>query len=193
MKRIGLTGNIGTGKSMVARVFEILGVAVYHADDRARAIMQTDNVTQQISRLFGEVVLNAQNQVDRKALAAIVFNDKEKLALLNHLIHPLVEEDFFNWCILHQESDYILHEAAILFESGFDRLFDANILVTAPVELCIVRVMSRDKVSYKNVADRISNQWPQVKKQELSDYLIINDEKIMVIPQVFAIHRQLKE
>jgi dephospho-CoA kinase len=192
MKRIGLTGSIGSGKSTVAQVFEILGVPVYHADKQAREMLRSGEVIKQIARLFGKNVLNSRHQVDRKALAAIVFNDKDKLDSLNNLIHPLIEEDFSRWCELHRGSNFILHEAAILFESGFNRLFDATILVTAPEELCISRVMTRDSVSKENVENRLSNQWPQEKKQELADYLVINDEITMIIPQVLAIYQEIK-
>lgn len=193
MKRIGLTGNIGTGKSTVARIFEILGVPVYHADKKAREIVESKIVTEQIAVLFGKQVLNEQHKIDRKALASIVFNDKNKLVSLNNLIHPLVEDDFLHWCENHMDQDYIVQEAAILFESGFDRLFDFTILVTAPEELCITRVMARDAITREMVSDRIRNQWPQEKKMEMADYVIINDEISMVIPQVLAIHRELKK
>jgi dephospho-CoA kinase len=193
MIRIGLTGNIGTGKSTAARIFEILGVPVYHADKQAREILESELVKAQITELFGKQVLNPLNQVDRKALASIVFNDKDKLAALNNLIHPLVEADFSEWCEKFADQKYILQEAAILFESGFDRLFDATILVTAPEELCISRVMSRDGSSREMVSNRIQNQWSQDKKQELSDYVIVNDEIMMVIPQVLAIHQELNK
>lgn len=191
MIRIGLTGNIGTGKSTVARVFEILGVPVYHADKLARELADSDKVTEQIASLFGKQILDNQNHVDRKALALIVFSDKNKLASLNKLIHPLVEEDFLQWCEKHADQDYVLQEAAILFESGFDRLFDSNILVTAPEELCIARVMARDGITKEMVSDRLRNQWPQEKKLKMADYEIINDEISMVIPQVLAIHQQM--
>lgn len=193
MKRIGLTGNIGAGKSTVARIFEILGVPVYHADKIAREILESDKVTEQIGLLFGKQVLNTLNQVDRKALANIVFNDKDKLARLNHLMHPLVEADFLQWCQQHADQKYILQEAAILFESGFDRLFDANILVTAPEELCIKRVMARDGIGKEMVNDRIRNQWSQERKLKIADFEIVNDEVSMVIPQVLAIHKELNK
>ena len=192
MKRIGLTGNIGTGKTTVARVFEVLGVKVYHADIQARIILDSDSLKLRIASLFGKQVINTMNQVDRKALADIVFNDKEKLVELNNLIHPLVEEDFKHWCEIFKNEHYILHEAAILFESGFNRLFDATIMVAAPEELCIERVMARDSISKEMVLDRMRNQWPQEKKMELSEYLVVNDEQILVIPQVLSIHKSIR-
>ena len=191
MKRIGLTGNIGTGKTTIARIFEVLGVPVYHADIHARKILNSDNVKHQVALLFGKQLITVMNQVDRKALANIVFNDKDKLAELNNLIHPLVEEDFALWCEVHKNEPYILHEAAILFESGFNKLFDSTILVTAPEELCFARVMSRDGITKEMVLDRMQNQWPQEKKMELSEYLVVNDDQIMVIPQLLAIHKAL--
>lgn len=189
MKRIGLTGNIGAGKSTVAGIFKVLGIPVYHADIQARILLNSSSVKQKISFVFGENLINSENHIDRKALAQIVFGDKQKLTILNNLIHPLVEEDFANWCNDKHEQVYVLHEAAILFESGFNRLFDANILVTAPVDLCIKRVMARDNTLEKMVTDRMQNQWTQEKKQKLSDYLIVNDDVTMLIPQVLAIHR----
>lgn len=192
MKRIGLTGNIGTGKTTIARIFEVLGVPVYHADTRARVILDSDNVKLKISSLFGNHVINPMNQVDRKALANIVFNNKEKLSELNNLIHPLVEDDFAQWCEIHKNEHYILHEAAILFESGFNRLFDATIMVAAPEELCIERVMARDSITKEMVIERMQNQWPQEKKMELSEYVVVNDNHILVIPQVIAIHKAIR-
>lgn len=191
MIRIGLTGNIGTGKSTIARIFEILGVPVYHADKQARGIVGSEKVTEQIALLFGNKVLDLKNQVDRKALAAIVFTDKEKLVVLNNLIHPLVEADFSQWCTLHLDKKYVLQEAAILFESGFQRLFDATILVTAPEKLCIARVMSRDGITKEMISNRILNQWSQEIKLEMADYIITNDETAMVIPQVLSIHQKI--
>ena len=191
MKRIGLTGNIGTGKSTVARIFEVLGIHVYHADYQARLILQTPEVVEQIALLFGSQLIDSGAQVNRKALADIVFNDKNKLETLNNLIHPLVEKDFSGWQIQFQSEKYIVHEAAILFESGFNRLFDANILVTAPEDLCIARVMDRDSVKIEMVIDRINHQWPQEKKLSLADFQIINDGKIMLIPQVLELHQKI--
>lgn len=192
MKRIGLTGNIGTGKSTVAKVFETLGAHVYHADTRARKLLESDAVAEQLKTIFGNKVITPKGEIDRKVLASIVFNDKAKLAILNNLVHPLVENDFEAWCLEYQSEAYILHEAAILFESGFDRLFDACILVTAPVDTCVQRVMKRDSVSAESVMARMQNQWPQEKKIELAQYIVVNDENTLVLPQVLELHRQLR-
>ncbi len=191
MKCIGLTGNIGAGKSTVARIFEILGIPVYHADIRARNLLETKPVIKSICNLFGVQVLNASHQIDRKVLASIVFTNKENLALLNGIIHPLVETDFDEWCNHYQSSSYILHEAAILYESGFDRLFDATILVTAPEELCISRVTKRDSATTEMVIERMQNQWAQERKIKLAQYVIVNDDFEMLIPQVLEIHRKI--
>lgn len=191
MKCIGLTGNIGTGKSTVARIFEMLGIPVYRADYQARIILETSDVVEKVALLFGKRIIDGEFKVNRKALADIVFNDAAKLESLNKLIHPLVENDFSNWCKMHNDEKYILHEAAILFESGFNRLFDFNILVTAPEELCIARVMERDSVTKEMVIDRIKHQWSQEKKLSLADFQIINDGKTMVIPQVLEVHKKI--
>jgi dephospho-CoA kinase len=191
MKHIGLTGGIGTGKSTVARVFEIIGIPVYHADIRAKDFLEKEEVILQLTTLFGKTILTPLHKVDRQALAAIVFGDKSKLDILNNLIHPLVETDFSDWCNLQKDVPYVMHEAAILFESGFNRLFDANILVTAPEELCISRVMVRNGITREMVLARTGKQWPQGQKQELADYIIVNDEESLILPQVLAIHQKI--
>jgi len=191
MKRVGLTGNMGAGKSTVAKVFNVMGVPVYHADQQAKTFLQTEAVAQQIRNLFGEKVVNQDLIVDRKALAQIVFNDKAQLDALNHIIHPLVKQDFEEWCLEHERYRYIIHEAAVLFESGFDRLFDSTILVMAPEELCISRVMQRDGMSKDMVIARLLNQWSQEEKQELATYLILNNDLVSVIPQIISIHDKI--
>lgn len=188
MKKIGLTGTIGSGKSLVAGIFSHLGVPVYHADLRARALMETPEITERLASDFGKEIITASGIPDRKKLAEVVFSSPEKLALLNSIIHPLVKSDFESWCLDHQQHRYILHEAAILFESGFAGYFDKIITVYAPEELCIERVMERDKMSREEVLKRMSHQWPASEKVRLAHFVIVNDEHQFLITQVLKLH-----
>lgn len=190
MIRVGLTGGIGTGKSVVARIFECLKVPVYDADTKAKNILDSEKVIRQLQNLFGIAAIGNNGLPDRKYIASQVFADPEKLARLNKLIHPLVREDFEHWCEM-QKAPYVIEEAAILFESGFNRFFDITILVTAPEEICIDRVMKRDGVSREAVKQRMRNQWPEARKRELAGYILVNDGKNLLLPEVLKIHNKL--
>jgi len=187
MIKVGLTGNIGTGKSTVARIFEILGIPVYHADEEAKKFLEDQHVIQNLKSEFGKSIIIDQ-KVDRIALAKIVFNDQNALDFLNNLIHPLVRNDLYEWLEKQSHQTYIIQEAAILFESGFYKEFDKVITIIAPEELSISRVMKRDNVTSDQIKSRIRNQWSQERKMELSDFIINNDELQLVIPQVLQIH-----
>lgn len=190
MIKLGLTGNIGSGKSTVARIFEILGVPIYHADDEAKKLLQLPDVAEELLRIFGQEVFAGQN-VDRKKLAAIVFHDKWSLNKLNSIIHPRVRQDFDQWIENQQGHAYIIQEAAILFESGFYKFFDRNIVVTCPAEMAIHRVMKRDQVPESVVRSRLQNQWAESKKVSLSHYVIDNSGSQLIIPQVLKIHEDI--
>lgn len=190
MIKVGLTGNIGSGKSTVAKVFETLGVPVYHADDEAKKILDTSDVQIILVAKFGKKIID-QSTINRKELGRIVFNDPEALIFLNSLIHPLVKENLNTWMNSNRNSQYIIQEAAILFESGFYKEFDKTIIITAPVDLAINRVMVRDNVSKEEVLVRMKNQWPQEKKEALSDFVISNDESSLILPKVLDIHEIL--
>ena len=190
MIKVALTGNIGCGKSIVARIFETLGIPVYHADIVARKFLDDPGVKQSLRSAFGEDIFNNEI-INRKKLASIVFKDKSSLEFLNSLIHPKVKEDLHHWIESKNKFTYIVQEAAILFESGFYHEFDKIILVTCPVELALRRVMIRDNVSEEEVRHRQLNQWPQEQKLALSDFVIRNDEQELIIPQVLDIHTQL--
>ena len=172
-KIIGLTGGIGSGKSTVADYFRKSGIPVYIADDQAKKIMDKPEVSKLVIETFGNEILTS-GTIDRKKLAAVVFNDAEKLAQLNAIIHPAVKSDFQNWISNHQKEPFLIKEAAILFESGSDQDCDFVITVTAPVEIRIKRVMDRDKASYEAVLNRIANQWTDEQRIAKSDFVISN-------------------
>lgn len=192
MIKVGLTGNIGSGKSTVAQMFRILGIPLHPADTIARSLLETSLVKKELLGAFGSSVFDGEG-VDRKKLAAIVFHDKEALDSLNAIIHPRVRAHLEGWLDEHRHYPYVIQEAAILFESGFYSFFDRVILVSCPEEITIQRVMDRDSISREDVLVRLKNQWPEVKKIPHSDYIINNDGSELLIPQILAIHKELGE
>jgi dephospho-CoA kinase len=191
MFKVGLTGNIGSGKTIVAGIFRSLGVPVFHADVEAKKQYNDVAIRKFIFEKFGPGVFSASGEVLRPALAQIVFNDPARLGELNQLIHPGVYKDYQEWSRQHSGFDYTLYEAAILFESGHYRDMDKVICVIAPENLRIRRVMDRDHLTQQEVERRMANQWEEDKKVALSDYVIRNDESEMVIGQVLKIHSEL--
>lgn len=192
MKTIGLTGGIGSGKSTVAAMFGELGVPVYIADNRARELVDSSKIIrQEISTLLGEQAY-MHDRLDREYVAQRVFSDKELLAALNAIIHPRVRDNFRDWKY-YQSGPYCIMEAAILFENGGYRQCDLTILVTAPQDLRIRRVMERDRLSKKDVLARMDNQWPDEKKLELADFVIENTDLEKTRKRVLELHRELSE
>lgn len=191
MIKVGLTGNIGTGKSTVAAIFESLGVPIYHADLEAKKMLKKASVKKALLEKFGEAVF-FQGNIDRKKLAQLVFKDPEKLNDLNLVIHPLVKQDLSAFFKQHKDHQYVIQEAAILFESGFNKVFDKVILVTSSEKIATSRVMKRDDISRDEVIQRRANQWSQDKKIELADFVIENNETDLLIPQVLKIHHSLR-
>jgi dephospho-CoA kinase len=192
MLQIGLTGNIGSGKTTVCKVFETIGIPVYYSDERARLIMDRQEVIDSVAAVFNEKVLDRNGKLDRKALAVIVFNDKEKLERLNRIVHPLVRDDYRQWVAGHADKHYVIQEAAILFEAGMAARFDKVIVVAAPLDLRLVRVQQRDGVSREEVLRRAANQHPQEALIEKADFVIHNDDRQLVIPRVLAIDHSLR-
>ncbi|PSR10001.1 MAG: dephospho-CoA kinase [Bacteroidetes bacterium] len=193
-KRIGITGGIGSGKTTVCRLFEVLGIPVYYADDRAKWLMNHDDqLKQQIVAAFGPGTYNEQGELNRPYLAGIVFQDAAQLAVLNGIVHPAVARDTLVWETAHQTSPYTLREAALLYETGSYRLLDKVIVVTAPLALRIARVMARDGIAAAEVKARIDQQWPEDQKVERADYVICNDQQHSLIHQVYTIHQSLLE
>jgi dephospho-CoA kinase len=190
--KVGITGGIGSGKSTVAKVFEVLGIPVYYADDAARRIMNDDEqVRQQIIQHFGPSAYK-NNQLDRAYIGGQVFNNKEKLELMNSLVHPATIRDSENWMAL-QTTSYAIKEAAIIFESGTQDQYDYIIGVSAPAPLRILRAMKRDGSTREQVLARMGKQIQEVIKIRLCDFVIYNDEQQAVIPQVIKLHETLME
>ena len=191
--KVGITGGIGSGKSTVCEVFKLLGVPVFEADAVAKQLQNANQkIKDELIRLFGKDIYTREGVVDRKKLADIIFNDDLKLAKVNELIHPFVREEFKNW-LKKQDSAYIVHEAAILFESGFYKMMDFTILVLAPKEQRIERIMKRDGISREIIMQRITKQWDEEEKQKLASFVINNDHQNLIIPEIIKIDKNLKE
>ncbi|MEW6469420.1 MAG: dephospho-CoA kinase [Bacteroidota bacterium] len=192
MLRIGLTGGIGSGKTTVGKIFSALGVPVYLADEAGKALLHTPAIRDQVAALLGKEVLDESGNIDRRRVAARVFADPKKLEQLNALIHPAVRRDFEDWAA-RQQSRYVIREAAILFESGSDADLDGVIAVSSPEHLRIKRVMQRDGVTEEEVRARMRHQWSDEEKIGRSQYVIVNDERELVIPQVLKLHQLFSE
>ena len=189
MLKIGLTGGIGSGKSTVAAIFEILGIPVYYADIASKRLMnENENLKSSIIKYFGDDAYS-YGILNRKFLADQVFIDNEKIALLNSLVHPVTIKDAADW-IEMQTAPYIIKEAALIFESGSDKYLDYVIGVESPRVLRIQRAMDRDSISQQQVEDRMSKQMDETEKMRLCDFVIVNDEQQLVIPQVLAMHEK---
>jgi dephospho-CoA kinase len=188
--RIGLTGGIGSGKSTVARIFEVLGIPVYYADLEAKRIMNEDELLRdQVIQHFGKETYK-NGQLDNKYLAAIVFNDRKKLEQLNSIVHPATIRDAERW-MNRQTTPYAIKEAALIFESHSQEYLDYVIGVSAPEPLRIHRTMQRDGISREAVLARMHKQIQEPIKMRLCDFVIFNDEQQLVIPQVMALHEKL--
>jgi len=187
--KIGLSGNIGSGKSTVLKEFEKLGVPVFDADASAKFFLDDIKVLYYLTQRYGIKVVSGFN-VDKKALANIIFNDKEELEKFETIIHPLVRKDFIEWCN-DQDYPYVMMESAILFESGFDSMMDKNITVVCDEKIAIERVIKRDNITEDKVRKRLLNQLSQVDKAFLSDYIIMNNNQDLT-KQVNKIHNELK-
>lgn len=191
MKKIGLTGNIGSGKTTIASLFEVLGIAVFNADNEAKRLMGDDkDLKNELIVAFGNEVF-IDNKLNRNYLADLAFNDELVLKKLNSLVHPVVQNAFDKWSD-EQISPYVIKEAAILFESNTYQSLDAIICVTCPENIRIERLLKRDNVSKEQLIQRINNQWQEEKKKSMSDYIVVNDDSCLVTPQVLNIHNTLK-
>jgi dephospho-CoA kinase len=191
MLKIGITGGIGSGKTTICKVFETMGIPVFYADTVAKQIMVTDELlVAGVKNAFGVESYGNDGLLDNKHIAGIVFNHADELAKLNALVHPAVFRAFDNWVKqVPVTVPYILKEAALLFESGSDKMCDQNILVLAPESTRLQRVMERDGVSAGQVKARMDKQLPDEEKTKLADHFIYNNETASLILQVIKLHQ----
>jgi len=191
MIKVGLTGGIGSGKTIVSKVFEKLGVPIYNSDIEAKKLYISNiDVKEKIINNFGNKIYLKNGKLNKKLLSEIIFTNSDALQKINSIIHPAVKKHFDNW-VENQNTTYIIKEAAILYESGAYKYLDKIIVVTAPEEVRIKRVMKRDSFDRVAVQKRIANQLNQKEILKISDFEIINNEKEMILNQILKIHKQL--
>ncbi len=191
MKILGITGGIGSGKSLVSSVFVRLGVPVYYADKAGKQILAGNpEVKEKVVEILGLESYSGEKP-NNKYIANRVFNDGSKLEELNRIIHPAVRQDFLEWLKQQFQNKYVIEEAAILFESGAWKFMDKILAVIAPDELRIKRVMKRDGVSRQDVLRRMEQQWPQDELAKRCDFLIHNDGSQLILPQILQIHDKM--
>ena len=191
MLKIGITGGIGSGKTTVSKIFEVLGVKVFYADDHAKRVMTDDPLlVKAIRGEFGKEAYFDDGTLNRKYISTIVFNDTAKLAKLNAIVHPATFRAFDVWAGQMSGEQYILKEAALLFESNSYKMCDKTIMVYAPLKTRICRVIQRDGIGREDVERRNAKQMPDEQKLKLADYTITNNDTELVIPQVLALHQQ---
>nr|WP_276900544.1 dephospho-CoA kinase [Pedobacter kyonggii] len=192
MYKVGITGGIGSGKTTVCKVFEVLGIPVFYADTAAKEIMYKDALlVEGIKSAFGNESYFEDGKLNNKHIAGIVFNNEDALAKLNALVHPAVFRAFDTWeAAIPASTPYTLKEAALLFESGSYKMCDTTILVTAPYEIKMKRVMLRDGVTAAQVKARMDKQLSDEEKSKMANHFIINDEQESIIEQVLALHQE---
>ena len=190
MIKIGITGGLGSGKSVVSLLFTAIGVPVYVADNEGKKLSDTSPVIRKkLKELFGDDIYTDIG-LNRKRLASLVFTDEALLEKVNSIIHPVVRKDFNEWAN-RQDSGYCAIESAILYESGFDNDVDVVIMVYAPVELRLARAMKRDNATEAEIMKRMNRQIPDALKRKQADFVIVNDDVQAVIPQIDSIMKQL--
>lgn len=189
---IGVTGGIGSGKSLVCKIFSLLGAPVYNADNRAKWLTNNDpEVRRNITEKFGYEAYNEKG-LDRDYIAGKVFNDPDQLKILNAIVHPAVGEDYDQWVTSNSEKPYVIKEAALIFEAGSYKRLHKVINVSAPEDLRIKRVIQRDPFrNEKEIKSIIEKQMPEAERQQRADYNVFNDEKQMLIPQLLQLHEEI--
>jgi dephospho-CoA kinase len=189
MKKVGVTGGIGSGKSLVCKIFRCLNVPVFSADDEAKALLETDSEIRLVLTGFFGKELYLSGKLNKQMLADIIFNDRKNLEIVNNAVHPAVLERFTEWCTCQTKSAYVIMEAAIIFETGTDSFLDKVVNISAPEAIRIERVCKRDSVSKEKVIERINNQFTEKERKKMADINLVNDGKMMLLPQVLEVHK----
>lgn len=193
MFKVGITGNIGSGKTTVCKIFEVLGIPVFYADDEAKKVMVSDLILiEGIKKAFGKESYLEDKTLNRKHISGIVFNNEEELVKLNRLVHPAVFRAFEVWVQQYKgrpDVPYVLKEAALLFESESYKLCHRSLMVSAPEEVRLQRVMKRDGASLEDVKKRNDRQMSEQQKRDMANDIVLNDDTELVIPQVLNLHR----
>ncbi len=187
MIKIAVTGNFGSGKTIVCKLFSVLGYPVFNADYEAKKILFSYESKPLLKQQFGKSVFNENNLIDTISLANIVFKNPEKLILLNEIIHPRLFDNFNNWVDVRKQFKFCIMESAIIFEHGYQILFDKTILVKSSVEMQKQRVLKRDNISLEEFQNRLNNQLSEEEKEKLADFVILNDESKSLIVQVLEV------
>lgn len=190
--QIGITGGIGSGKSLICRIFSCLGIHVYDADSRAKSLMTTDGILiTAIKKEFGVLAYHPDGTLNREHLASVAFHEPQRLQVLNQLVHPRVGVDYTAWLAKHQQEPYVIKEAALLYEAGSYQSLDKIIVVHAPEQLRIERVQQRDPHrSLQQIQEIMRNQLSEEQKLKRADYVVTNDESTLVIPQILDLHQR---
>ena len=191
MLKIGITGGIGSGKTTVCRVFELLGIPIFYADTVAKLIMNTDPaLKEEILKTFGEKSYLMDGELNRSYISSIVFKNEFELNKLNALVHPAVFRAFDKWLAIHHDAPYIIKEAALLFETKSYTMCDLSVLVVSPEALRVKRVIARDAISQDEIALRMKRQLSDEQKMKLADHILFNDESRLLIPQILELDQQ---
>jgi len=192
MIKVGLTGGIGSGKTLVSKIFEQLRVPVFYADTESKRLLDEDeNIIFSLKKRFGENIYS-ETGIKKAKLASLIFNNNEALNFVQSISHPKVRENFLSWS-QQQNSSYVIMEAAILFETGGYKYMDYNILVYAPEDLRLKRVTERDGSTEEQIRERLKNQQPDEDKMDKVDWIIYNDGSTMIVPQVVELNKKIEE
>ena len=193
MRKVGITGNIGSGKSLVCSIFKSLDIPVFDADQQTKLLYDESDIRLKIQKYFDKSVYQADGKLNKTKLAQLIFNDPLAMQFIRELMYPRLYKRFEEWAKEQQKQQcpYVLYEAALIFENDFQSHFDFTILITAPEALRVERIKKRDKLTDSEIRQRMDHQWPETKKQQMADFVIQNDGKTMLIPQVLEVHRKL--